>query len=92
MAQYNLVHPFKELGFQGIAFASGTTQALFIGEFLYSDSSTPSNFMIFAFHKQEPNSDECQKNYLIFHHSSGRTKVTFGRNHGAAKAIGPRTF
>ncbi len=46
MAQYNLVHKFKEEGFPGVAFALGTTQALFIGEFLYSDFSTPSNFTI----------------------------------------------
>jgi hypothetical protein len=67
MAQYNLVHQFKEQGFPDVAFALGTTQALFIGEFLYSNSSTPSNFTIFAFHKQEPNSNNCQQDYLIRH-------------------------
>jgi hypothetical protein len=45
MAQYNLVHQFKEQGFPDIAFASsGTMQALFVGEFLYTDLSTPSSF------------------------------------------------
>jgi hypothetical protein len=66
-AQYNLVHQFKEQGFPDVAFALGTTQALFIGEFLYSNSSTPSNFTIFAFHEQEPNSNNCQQDYLICH-------------------------
>jgi hypothetical protein len=40
MAQYNLVHQFREQGFPDVAFASGTTQALFVGEFLYSDLCT----------------------------------------------------
>jgi hypothetical protein len=48
MAQYNLVYQFKELEFQEVAFASGTTQAFFVRESLYSDSSTLSNFMIFC--------------------------------------------
>ncbi len=54
MAQYNLVHQFKEQGFHDITFALSTTNALYVGGFLYTDSSTPSNFTIFAFHKQEP--------------------------------------
>jgi hypothetical protein len=49
MAQYNLIHQFKELGFPEVAFASGTTQALFFGDFLYLDLSTPSNFTVFTF-------------------------------------------
>ncbi len=77
MAQYNLVHQFKELGFQDVAFASGTTQALFVGEFLYSNSSTPSNFTILTFHEQEPNSDELQQDCLICHliQVEGETKT-----------------
>ena len=67
MAQYDLVHQFKEQGYYDVAFASGTTQALYIGEFLYADSSTPSNFTVFAFYEQEPNSDNRQKDYLICH-------------------------
>jgi hypothetical protein len=35
MAQCNLVHQFKEQGFPDVAFALGTTQALYIGEFLF---------------------------------------------------------
>jgi hypothetical protein len=67
MAQYNLVHQFKEQGFPDVPFALDTTHALFIGEFLYCDSSTPSNFTIFAFHEQEPNSNNCQQDCLICH-------------------------
>ncbi len=67
MAQYNLVHQFKEQGYPDVAFALGTTQALFIGEFLYSKWSTPSNFTIFSFPKQEPNSNNSQQDYLICH-------------------------
>ncbi len=65
MAQYELVHKFKDLGFPNIGFAQGTAQALYVGDFLYADSSTPSNFTVFAFHEQEPLSDSCQKDYLI---------------------------
>jgi hypothetical protein len=66
-AQYDLVHQFKEQGFHNVTFASGTTNALYVGGFLYADSSTPSNLTIFVFHKQEPNLDNCQHNYLICH-------------------------
>jgi hypothetical protein len=65
MAQYKLVHQFKELGFPDIGFAQGTAQALFVGNFLYADFRMPSNFTVFAFHKQEPLSDSCQNDYLI---------------------------
>jgi hypothetical protein len=43
---------------------------------MYADSSTPSNFTIFAFHKQEPNLDNCQQDYLICHliHVEGQKK------------------
>jgi hypothetical protein len=67
MAQYNLVHQFKEQGFHNVTFALGTTNALYVGGFLYADSSTPSNITIFAFHEQEPNSDNHQHDYLICH-------------------------
>ncbi len=56
LAQYELIHQFKIGGFPNVTFGLGTTQALFLGEFLYADSSTLSNFTVFAFHKQEPNS------------------------------------
>jgi hypothetical protein len=65
MAQYKLVQQFKELGFPDISFAQGTAQALYSSNFLYADSSTPSNFTVFAFHKQEPLLDSHQTNYLI---------------------------
>ena len=65
MAQYELVHQFKELGFPDIGFAQGTAQALFVGDFLYADSSTPSNFAVFAFHEQTPLSASRQNVYLI---------------------------
>ncbi len=67
MAQYDLVHQFKEQGFHDVTFAAGTTIALYVGGFLYADSSTPSNFAIFAFHEQELNSDNRQHDYLICH-------------------------
>jgi hypothetical protein len=58
---------FKGLGFADVTFASGTAKALYIGEFLYSNSSIPRNFTVFAFYKQEPNSSARQQNYLICH-------------------------
>jgi hypothetical protein len=67
VAQYNLVHQFKEQGFHNVTFALGTTNALYVGGFLYADSSTPSNFTIFDFHKQELNLDNCQQDYHIYH-------------------------
>jgi len=65
MAQYELVHQFKEFGFPDIGFAQGTAQALFVGDFLYADSSTPSNFTVFAFREQEPLPNSPQNDYLI---------------------------
>jgi hypothetical protein len=53
------------LGFPDIGFAQGKSQALFVGDFLYADSSTPSNFTVFAFHEQAPLSDFRQNDYLI---------------------------
>jgi hypothetical protein len=65
MAQYQLVHQFKELGFQDIGFAQGMVQALYVGNLLYADSSMPSNFTVFAFHEIEPLSNSRQNDYLI---------------------------
>jgi hypothetical protein len=48
-------------------FASGTTQALYLGDFLYANLSSLSNFTAFAFHEQEPNSLNQQTDYLICH-------------------------
>jgi hypothetical protein len=67
MAQYDLVHQFKDLKAPDVIFASGTTNTLYIGQFLWADSSTPSNFTIFAFCKQEPNTDNHQEDYLVCH-------------------------
>jgi hypothetical protein len=38
LAQYELIHQFKEGGFPDVTFASGTTQSLYLGDFLYSNS------------------------------------------------------
>jgi hypothetical protein len=67
LAQYKLIHQFKESGFPDVTFALGTTQALYLGDFLYANLSSPSNFMVFAFHEQEPNSLNQQTDYLICH-------------------------
>jgi hypothetical protein len=53
-------------GFPGITFALGTTQALYLGK-NYAYSSTSSNFAVFAFHEQEPNSSNQQTDFLIRH-------------------------
>ena len=34
---------------------------------LNADSSTPTNFTIFAFRKQEPNTDNRQEDYFVCH-------------------------
>jgi hypothetical protein len=67
LAQYELIDQFKESGFPNVMFALGTTQALYLGDFLYANSSSPSNFTVFAFHEQEPNSLNQQTDYLICH-------------------------
>jgi hypothetical protein len=67
LAQYELIHQFKTGGFPDVTFASGTTQALFLGKFIYADSSTPSIFIVSAFHEQEPNSSNQQTDFLICH-------------------------
>ena len=67
MAQFELTHQFASYRLDDVSFAVGMVQALHVGEFLYSDSSTPSNFMVFAFHEQAPNSGQQQMNYLICH-------------------------
>ncbi len=36
MAQYDLEYQFKEQGYPNVTFASGTTQALLVGGFLYN--------------------------------------------------------
>ena len=67
MAQFELTHQFASYRLDDVGFAAGTVQALHVGEFLYSDSSTPSNFTVFAFFEQAPNSGKQQMDYLICH-------------------------
>jgi hypothetical protein len=67
MAQLELIHQFETYNLDDVGFATGTVQALHAGEFLYSDSSTPSNFTVFAFSEQAPNSGSQQMDYLICH-------------------------
>jgi len=65
MAQYELVHQFKEMSFTDVGFAQGSALALFVGDLLYADTSTPSNFTVFTFHEQEPLSDSYENDFLI---------------------------
>ncbi len=67
LAQYKLIHQVKESGFPDVTFALGTTQTLYLGDFLYANSSSPSNFTVFAFHEQELNPSNQQTDYLICH-------------------------
>jgi hypothetical protein len=67
MAQFELTHQFSSYRLDDVGFAAGTVQALHVGEFLYSGSSTPSNFLVFAFYEQAPNSGVQQMDYLICH-------------------------
>jgi hypothetical protein len=55
------------LNLTDVAFASGTIQNLYMGEFIYGNSSSPSNFTVFAFFEQPPLSDSKQTNYLTCH-------------------------
>jgi hypothetical protein len=67
LAQYELIHQCKEGSFPNVTFASGMTQRLYLGNVLYANSSSPSNFIVFTFYKQEPNSTSQQTDYLICH-------------------------
>jgi hypothetical protein len=66
MAQFELTHQFASYRLDDVGFAAGTIQALHVGEFLYADSISPSNFTVFAFFEQAPNSGQ-QQDYLICH-------------------------
>ena len=66
-AEQELCHQFESLNLSDVCFAPGTIQNLFLGEFVYGNSSSPSNFTVFAFYEQPPLSDEKQSNYLICH-------------------------
>ena len=67
MAQFELTHQFASYRLEDVGFAAGTIQALYVGEFLYADSISPSNFTVFAFFEQAPNSGQQQMDYLICH-------------------------
>ncbi len=67
MAQFELAHQFEALKINDVGFAAGTVQALYIGEFKYADSSTPSNFTVFAFYEQAPNTATQKMDYLVCH-------------------------
>ncbi len=45
----------------------GTVQALHVGNFKHADSSTPSNFTVFAFYEQAPKSSAQHMDYLVCH-------------------------
>lgn len=67
MAQFELSHQFSALKIDDVGFAAGTVQALYVGEFRYADSSTPSNFSVFAFYEQAPNAVTQKMDYLVCH-------------------------
>ena len=67
MAQFELAHQFEALKIDDVGFAAGTVQALYVGEFKYADSSTPSNFTVFAFYEQAPNAATQKMDYLVCH-------------------------
>jgi hypothetical protein len=76
VAQYNLVHQFKEQGFHDDTFAAGTTNAYMWEGSCTQTPASPviSEFLIFQ--EQEPNLDNCQHDYLICHliQAEGQTK------------------
>jgi len=47
MVQFELTHQFASYRLDNVGFAEGMVQALHVGEFLYSNSSTPSGGIIF---------------------------------------------
>jgi hypothetical protein len=53
------------LGYPQYWFCTGHSTSPVVGDFLYADSITPSNFTVFAFHELEPLSDSRQNDYLI---------------------------
>ena len=67
MVQFEITHQFASYRVDDVGFAAGTVQALHVREFLYSNSSTPSNFTVFAFYEQAPNSNVQHMDYLICH-------------------------
>ncbi len=66
-AEQELSHQFESLNLHDVRFAPGVVQCLYLGEFIYGNSSSPSNFTVFAFYEQPPLSDAKQANYLMCH-------------------------
>ena len=73
-AEQELHHQFSTLNLTDVCFAPGTIQNLYLGEFTYGNSSSPSNFTVFAFYEQPPLSNAKQENYLTCHliHENGQ--------------------
>ncbi len=92
MAQFELFHQFKALKIEDLGFAAGTVQALYLGEFLYADSSTPSNFTVFCFLRARTkcNNPEDGLPCLPFD-SRARSEEVAGRDKSIFKANRPRT-
>ena len=49
LAAHKLAHLFVENNSPDVTFATGTVQKLYLGDFLWANSSSPSNFTVFAF-------------------------------------------
>lgn len=73
-AEQELHHQFNTLNLTDVCFAPGTIQNLYLGEFTYGNSSSPSNFTVFAFFEQPPLSNAKQENYITCHliHENGQ--------------------
>jgi hypothetical protein len=74
MTQFKLTHQFASYRLDDVSFAAGTVQALHVGEYLYSNSSTPSNFTVFAFYEQLQTANELP--YLSLNSGAGSEEVT----------------
>jgi hypothetical protein len=73
-AEQELSHQFDMLNLMDICFAPSTIQYLYLGKFYYGNTSSPSNFTIFASFEQPPLSNVKQENYLTCHlvHENGQ--------------------
>jgi hypothetical protein len=73
-AEQELSHQFETLNLLDVCFAPGIIQNLYLGEFIYGNTSCPSNFTVFAFFEQPPLSDAKQQSYLACHliHENGQ--------------------
>ena len=65
-AEQELIQQFQDIGLDDVAFAQGTSQALYHGQFQFYQGSTPSNFTIFGFYEQDPlQMDKIDKRSLL---------------------------